>query len=127
VREQLKDDIREWAARFPEMIDKVRAWEKQVGRTFFAPMIPQPEYRRKLAAWQAEWLVRGDPEAADEDGDVPMVVRDGAPPPPDKPINWVDEVVEWAKTARGGKQYTLPIVEAEAAAGACSSKYGLCE
>lgn len=30
-----KDDIREWAARFPEMIDKVRAWEKRVNRPFF--------------------------------------------------------------------------------------------
>lgn len=35
-----KGDIREWAARFPEMIDKVRAWEQSVGRTFFAPMVP---------------------------------------------------------------------------------------
>jgi 3'-phosphoadenosine 5'-phosphosulfate sulfotransferase (PAPS reductase)/FAD synthetase len=30
-----KDDIREWAARFPEMIDKVREWEKRVNRPFF--------------------------------------------------------------------------------------------
>jgi 3'-phosphoadenosine 5'-phosphosulfate sulfotransferase (PAPS reductase)/FAD synthetase len=35
-----KDDIRNWAARFPEMIQKVRDWEKQNGRTFFAPMVP---------------------------------------------------------------------------------------
>lgn len=35
-----KDDIRNWAARFPEMIDKVRQWEAFVGRTFFAPMVP---------------------------------------------------------------------------------------
>lgn len=30
-----KDDVREWAARFPEMIDKVREWETSNGRTFF--------------------------------------------------------------------------------------------
>lgn len=35
-----KADIREWAARFPEMIDRVRAYEERVGRTFFAPCVP---------------------------------------------------------------------------------------
>lgn len=33
-----KGDIREWAARAPEMINKVRMWEGQVGRTFFPPI-----------------------------------------------------------------------------------------
>lgn len=33
-------DIRQWAKRFPEMIDKVRGWERRVGRTFFAPIVP---------------------------------------------------------------------------------------
>jgi 3'-phosphoadenosine 5'-phosphosulfate sulfotransferase (PAPS reductase)/FAD synthetase len=80
-----KDDVREWAARFPEMIDKVRSWEKSVGRTFFAPTVPGME------------------------------------------INWVDDVVAWSKTARGGKQPLMAFTEIEAASGACSSKYGLCE
>jgi 3'-phosphoadenosine 5'-phosphosulfate sulfotransferase (PAPS reductase)/FAD synthetase len=80
-----KEDIRLWAARFPEMIDKLRQWEKQNGRTFFAPCVP---------------------------GYV---------------INWVDEVVAWSRTSRGGKQFDLPMVEADAADGACSSRYGLCE
>lgn len=35
-----KDDILRWSQRFPEMIDKIRAWEKDVGKTFFAPMVP---------------------------------------------------------------------------------------
>lgn len=77
-----KDDILAWAQRFPEMIDKVRAWEKGVGRTFFAPMVPG------------------------------------------KAINWIDEVVEWSKTTRGGKQYGLHVVQERPA---CESKYGLCE
>jgi 3'-phosphoadenosine 5'-phosphosulfate sulfotransferase (PAPS reductase)/FAD synthetase len=89
-----KDDIRNWAARFPEMIDKVREWEKRVGRTFFPPMLPG-----------CDSFESDDP----------------------RKINWVDQVVEWAKTARGGQQYALPFVELDAAAGACSSKYGLCE
>lgn len=38
-----KDDVREWAARFPEMIDKVREWEAYTQRTFFAPCVPGRE------------------------------------------------------------------------------------
>lgn len=80
-----KDDLRLWAANRPENIDKVRAWEKKNGRTFFAPCVPGKE------------------------------------------INWVDEVVAWAMTERGGFQLSLPVVEAVAASGVCVSKYGLCE
>lgn len=32
-----KEDIRNWATRFPEMIDKVRDWEDQAGAPFFRP------------------------------------------------------------------------------------------
>lgn len=35
-----KDDILAWLQRRPEMIDKVREWEKRVGRTYFPPMVP---------------------------------------------------------------------------------------
>lgn len=35
-----KEDIRQWAARSPDMIDKVREWEKKLGLTFFAPIRP---------------------------------------------------------------------------------------
>ena len=80
-----KDDIREWAARSPEMIDKIRGWEQQNGMTFFSPCVPG------------------------------------------KQINFIDEVVVWAKTSRGGKQFNLPMVEANAELRTCSSKYGLCE
>ncbi len=62
-----KDDVRNWAARFPDMIDKVRQWEKEVGRTFFAPIVPG------------------------------------------KVINWIDEVVAWSKTARGGSHYAFAV------------------
>lgn len=80
-----KDDIRLWAARFPEMIDKIRGWERSVGRTFFPPVLPGGRY------------------------------------------GFIDEVVEWARTARGGKQYSLPLLEADVQSGVCMSKYGLCE
>ena len=35
-----REDIRNWAMRFPEMIDKIRGWERETGRTFFHPMVP---------------------------------------------------------------------------------------
>lgn len=81
-----KEDVRLWAARFPEMIDKVREWEKRVGRSFFPPkMIPG------------------------------------------KTVAFVDEVVAWSRTERGGKQLSLPLLEAEVEAGGCMSRWGLCE
>lgn len=116
-----KEDILAWATRFPEMIDKVRAWEKSVGRTFFRPIVPRPEYVRAYREWAAEWLVsKGTKKHLN-------VLKPNAPPPPEPPINWIDDVVRWAKTIRGGKQLALPIAEAEAESGSCSSKYGLCE
>ena len=35
-----KEDIRLWADRFPDMIDKIREFEEKSERTFFAPMVP---------------------------------------------------------------------------------------
>lgn len=75
-----KDDILNWYLRFPEMIDKIREWEKRSGRTFFAPMVPG--------------LITND----------------------------IDQVIEWAKTERGGK--VLRVLNDPPA---CESKYGLCE
>lgn len=75
-----KEDIRNWNDRFPEMIDKIRSWEKRTGRTFFAPCIPG------------------------------------------KATNFIDEVVEWSQTSRGGTQFQM-FPERPA----CESKYGLCE
>jgi 3'-phosphoadenosine 5'-phosphosulfate sulfotransferase (PAPS reductase)/FAD synthetase len=45
-----------------------------------------------------------------------------APCIPGAHMNTVGEVVEWAKTARGGKQYKMDFGRP-----ACASKYGLCE
>jgi 3'-phosphoadenosine 5'-phosphosulfate sulfotransferase (PAPS reductase)/FAD synthetase len=80
-----KEDIRLWVLHEPAMIDKVRAWEAEVGRTFFPPMVPGKE------------------------------------------INWVDEVVDWAKTTHGGKQYALPLMESDYHGGMCMHKHGFCE
>lgn len=77
-----KEDILNWSARFPEMIEKLRGWERQSGKTFFPPMVPGMA------------------------------------------LNYIDEVVEWAKTSRGGRQQPFPIFHEREA---CESKYGLCE
>ena len=119
-----KEDIHNWATRFPEMIDKIRRWEQSVGRTFFYPMIPARDYDRAMVAWKEQWLVSGSPTGANRHK---VVVKEGAPPPPERPINWIDDVVAWSKTTRGGRQISLPFAEAEADSGACSSKYGLCD
>lgn len=77
-----KEDIRNWARRFPEMIDKVREWEKRTGKSFFMPMIPGVK------------------------------------------INWIDDLVRWSMTVRGGRQYDLlAVIQPDS----CDSKYGLCE
>jgi 3'-phosphoadenosine 5'-phosphosulfate sulfotransferase (PAPS reductase)/FAD synthetase len=77
-----KEDVKAWADRFPEMIDKVRRWEVEVGKTFFSPCVPG------------------------------------------KSINWIDEVVEWSRTSRGGRQFNL-LSDLERPS--CESKFGLCE
>lgn len=35
-----KDDVRMWADRFPEQIDKIRGMEQRTGKTYFAPCVP---------------------------------------------------------------------------------------
>lgn len=78
-----KDDILAYVQRRPDMIDKIRGWEKKVGRTYFPPMVPG------------------------------------------LPINWIDEVIQWAQTSRGGRQANfLRVINNRPA---CESKYGLCE
>lgn len=51
-----RDDIRSWSRRFPEMIEKVRGWERQAKRTFFPPMVPGLEINwiDQVVAWAME-------------------------------------------------------------------------
>lgn len=43
---------------------------------------------------------------------------------PGLPMNNIDQVIEWAKTARGGRQQLFPIMHEREV---CESRYGLCE
>jgi 3'-phosphoadenosine 5'-phosphosulfate sulfotransferase (PAPS reductase)/FAD synthetase len=87
-----KEDIKLWASRFPEVIDKVRGWEQRTGRTFFQPLMPGITPR----------LLNGKPTL----------------------FNWIDEVVAWAQTDFGGKQFNI---FGSLPRPSCESKYGLCE
>lgn len=78
-----KDDILNWVRRFPEMIDKVRGWENEIGRSYFAPIVPGME------------------------------------------INYIDDIVAWSQTSRGGLQSNLLRVINDPIA--CESQFGLCE
>jgi 3'-phosphoadenosine 5'-phosphosulfate sulfotransferase (PAPS reductase)/FAD synthetase len=103
-----KEDINLWAARYPEMIYKIRRWETRVGRTFFPPIMPTG-----VKAVRDE----GETDKAFNKRKRSLSRRHG----------WIDEVVDWSKTVHGGKQFGLPMLEADVASGMCMSNYGLCE
>lgn len=98
-----KGELAEIAARFPEVVDRIREWEDIVSRaskrgftTFFTDSLKDGSERYLL-----------DPAGAFEH------LR-------------IDNRVRWARTVRGGAQYDL-LRTPEAIGGGCSSLYGLCE
>jgi 3'-phosphoadenosine 5'-phosphosulfate sulfotransferase (PAPS reductase)/FAD synthetase len=72
-----KEDIRRWADRSPEMIDKVRAWERRVGFYFLRAVRAGNAAQDFPEIWKLEHF------------------------------NWIDEVVEWSRTDRGGRQFNI--------------------
>lgn len=121
-----KEEIAETAARWPEHIEKHRQWELKV---------------RLTSRW-VHWMSVGtESQAWMRRYDLPLgrsVQLYGLEPDIQR-IEWsgfygprgtmgapsVPEVVEWAKTGRGGKVYDL--VKASLDTEVCSSRYGLCE
>ncbi len=121
-----KEEIASTAARWPEYIEKHRQWELMV---------------RLTSRW-CHWMSVGEFSQAwfkqfgQKLGTTPLI---GNLLPEIQHIDWsgfygprggmnapgVDEVVDWAKTGRGGKVYDL--VKASLDANVCSSRYGLCE
>lgn len=121
-----KEEISETAARWPEHIEKHHAWEKKV----------------RLASRWVHWMSVGtESQAWMKEFDLPLgrsVQLYGLEPGVQR-IEWSGfygprgnmgapsalDVVEWAKTGRGGKVYDL--VKASLDTAVCSSRYGLCE
>lgn len=99
-----KDELREIALRFPEVIDRIEQWEaitrqasKRGGATFFAGANAKHP-SGSIAELSAAEIVS---------------------------IANIRQAVEWSKTTRGGVHYDLLAGLADASA--CSSAYGLCD
>jgi 3'-phosphoadenosine 5'-phosphosulfate sulfotransferase (PAPS reductase)/FAD synthetase len=98
-----KDELRQIALRFPEVIDRIDRWEQLV----------QKASKRGAATFFAGSNVK-HPKGSIADMTALEVME----------IASIRQAVEWSKTARGGIQYDLMIATDEKA---CSSAYGLCD
>lgn len=91
-----KSELRSIADLFPDHIERIRQWEKVVAAA----------NKRRSATFFA-------PSKDSTDADTPGVYSS------------IDKVVEWSRTARGGRQFDL-FFQAQAGGG-CTSDLGLCE
>lgn len=98
-----KEELREIALRFPEVIDRIDRWER----------ITQQASKRGAATFFAGSNAK-HPKGSIANMNAIEVME----------IASIRQAVEWSKTARGGIQYDLMIATD---ANACSSAYGLCE
>ncbi|HCF0970791.1 TPA: phosphoadenosine phosphosulfate reductase family protein [Pseudomonas aeruginosa] len=101
-----KGELREIAARWPEVIDRIEHWEnlvrqasKRGGATFFAGANAKHQ-KGSIKDMSAQQIVD---------------------------LANIRQAVEWSKTTRGGIQYDLISSDGETDATACSSSYGLCD
>lgn len=92
-----KDEIHQIGARFPEHIEKVAEWERRVGLVS----------KRNAATFMHKSSGKGL-------NNQQIVAASN-----------IYAVIEWAKTSRGGKQFSLLTALDEPTA--CSSSYGLCD
>lgn len=98
-----KDELREIALRFPEVIDRIDRWER----------ITQQASKRGAATFFAGSSAK-HPKGSIANMSAVEVME----------VASIRQAVEWSKTARGGIQYDLMVTTD---ATACSSAYGLCE
>lgn len=98
-----KDELREIALRFPDVIDRIDRWEHLV----------QQASKRGAATFFAGSNAK-HPKGSIADMTALQIME----------IASIRQAVEWSKTARGGIQYDLMIATD---ATACSSAYGLCD
>jgi len=109
-----KSELRQIGLRFPEAVEKIREWEvlvtdasKQGAATFFASDVT--------------------PDGASMGRRMKKIKDPNARKAASASMPWpkADEVFEWAKTSRGGRQFDL-LTHADDGV-SCSSMYGLCE
>jgi len=94
-----KDELREIALRWPAEVDKVRRWEQLVSQAS----------KRGAATF---FCAATDPTVIATD----RITHE---------THGIDRIVEWAQTARGGRQFDMFTELLDGTA--CSSAYGLCE
>lgn len=99
-----KDELREIALRFPEVIDRIDQWER----------IVQQASKRGASTFFAGSNAK-HPKGSIAEMTAIEVME----------IANIRQAVEWSKTARGGIQYDL--ISATQDSTACSSAYGLCD
>ncbi|WP_288422996.1 phosphoadenosine phosphosulfate reductase family protein [uncultured Pantoea sp.] len=121
-----KEEIAQTAARYPQHIEKHREWEQKVR------LVSRWVHWMSVGTFDQSWMRKYSlplgravqlngltPDVQNIDWSAFYGARAGMGAP------CVDEVVEWAKTGRGGKVYDL--VKASMDTEVCSSRYGLCE
>ncbi|EBI4610164.1 phosphoadenosine phosphosulfate reductase [Salmonella enterica] len=137
-----KEEISETAARWPEHIEKHKVWELKVRlASRWVHWMSVGEISQRWASsvlGVREITNRYGKKVKKRNNLGKEVILQGLTPEVQH-IDWsgfygprgglnspgVDEVVEWAKTGRGGKVYDL--VKASLDTAVCSSRYGLCE
>lgn len=92
-----KDELREIANRFPDEVDRVREWERLVSAAS----------RIKSSTF---FCAVNDPTVNSDE----HITHE---------THGIDRMIEWSRTARGGRQYDLLATDG----GGCSSAYGLCD
>lgn len=98
-----KSEIKEMGKRFPDEVNRVASWEKQV-------MLASK--RGSASFFATDKTTQG--RALFDAGENPSI--------------GIEEVVDWASTGRGGRQYELlDLIPEDDEMPSCSSVYGLCE
>lgn len=98
-----KDELLEISRRFPEEIARLADWER---------MVSEASKRGSSTFFEADTIPGNSREMVNISHET----------------HGIHSVIEWAKTARGGRQYDMFRVDGEQSEGRlCSSIYGLCE
>lgn len=146
-----KEELSEIAARFPDEINRVNQWEKQIAmvsrwvhwmmvghidRRQFKPIVSQFYVDRDISDEHINDHLEPKKYAQKLGVNSRLIHRDHRlqaeqytgtsmlGPRGDGDIFSIYDAIEWAKTGRGGKVYDL--VKASLNVEVCSSKYGLC-
>lgn len=133
-----KAELRSIGKRFPEAVEKLEEWEslvkdasKRGAATFFAPDVTPEGARlaKSIKKRAALSVKRSNPELFENGREKErdrLIARLAYEISAVAPWPRAEDVFEWAKTTRGGRQYDLLSLATDDGI-SCSSQYGLCE